>query len=176
MSGVGRRASNPKVPGLLSNVNLTRSHGLLVGTKCLIVRIPLAPPTSLTFVAFSRDERKKPARGGDVRSPPAPKRAGAMDTVDTAYQQQAIDVQQPHAPRGLAPWNCQLLAEDQILGLKPRSSREPRPDSKQQQSHKRDHRPLRYHTSSCTSSRKRFSGGTGDCGVRTRSGLCAYSF
>ena len=34
----------------------------------------------------------------------------------------------------------QLLAQEEILGLKPRSSREPRPDSKQQLGQKRDHR------------------------------------
>ena len=33
-----------------------------------------------------------------------------------------------------------------LLGLKPRSLREPRPYSKQQLGQKRDHRPLPYHT------------------------------
>jgi hypothetical protein len=37
------------------------------------------------------------------------------------------------------------LAQDEILGLKPRPSREPRPDSKQQLGQKRDPRPLPYH-------------------------------
>jgi hypothetical protein len=46
----------------------------------------------------------------------------------------------------LAPQNYQLLAQDEILGLKPRSPREPRPDSEQQLGQKRDHRPLHYHT------------------------------
>src|SRR4029077_11636409 len=47
------------------------------------------------------------------------------------YQQQAIDVPQSHSRRGLASYNYQLLAQDEMPGLKPRSSREPRPDSKQ---------------------------------------------
>jgi hypothetical protein len=34
------------------------------------------------------------------------------------------------------------LAQDEILGLKPRSPREPRPHSKQQFGQKRNHRPL----------------------------------
>ena len=37
------------------------------------------------------------------------------------------------------------MAQEEILGLEPRSPREPRPDSKQQLSQKRDHRPLHYH-------------------------------
>ena len=37
---------------------------------------------------------------------------------------------QSHAPRGLAPKNYQLLAQEEIFGLKPRSTHEPRPDSK----------------------------------------------
>ncbi len=69
-----------------------------------------------------------------------------MGTVDTAYQQQAIDVPQSHAFRGFAPQNYQLLAQDEILGLKPRSPSEPRPDSEQELGQKRDHRPLHYHT------------------------------
>jgi hypothetical protein len=48
--------------------------------------------------------------------------------------------------RGIAPQNYQLLAQDEIFGLKPRSPREPRPDSEQQLGQKRDHRPLHYHT------------------------------
>jgi len=41
------------------------------------------------------------------------------------YQYQAIDIPQPHARRRLAAKNHQLLPQDQILGLKPRSPREP---------------------------------------------------
>src|ERR1700680_5051428 len=52
------------------------------------------------------------------------------------------------------------LAEEEILGLKPRTPRGPRLDSKQQLSQKRDHRPLHYHTPTRASSRIRFSGGT----------------
>jgi NtrC-family two-component system response regulator AlgB len=52
------------------------------------------------------------------------------------------------------------LAQDEVLGLKPRSPREPRPDSKQQLNQKRDHRPLLYHTPTSASSRIGFSGGT----------------
>jgi hypothetical protein len=44
--------------------------------------------------------------------------------------------------RGLTPKNHQLLAQDEILGLKQRSPGEPRPDSKQQLGQKCDHRPL----------------------------------
>src|ERR1700730_6499149 len=62
------------------------------------------------------------------------------------YQQQAIDVPQSHARRGLAPKNYQLLAQEEILGLKPRSPRKRRAESKQQLAQKRDHRPLPYHT------------------------------
>jgi hypothetical protein len=36
----------------------------------------------------------------------------------------------------------QLLVQDEILGLKPRSTREPRPGSKQQLGQKRNHRPV----------------------------------
>ena len=43
---------------------------------------------------------------------------------------------------GELPQNYQLLAQDEILGLKPRSLGEPRPDSKQKLDQKRDHRPL----------------------------------
>jgi len=41
-----------------------------------------------------------------------------------------------------------FVEHDQVifLGLKPRSTREPRPDSKQQLGQKCDHRPLHYHT------------------------------
>jgi hypothetical protein len=66
-----------------------------------------------------------------------------------------------HKRRELAPWNFQLLAQDQILGLKPRSLRKSPPDSKQQLGQKRDHRPLSYLTPIRASSRIRFSGGTG---------------
>src|SRR5271167_4203530 len=41
--------------------------------------------------------------------------------------------------RGSAPQHWQLLAQDEILGLKPRSPREPRPDSNQQPDQKREH-------------------------------------
>ena len=37
---------------------------------------------------------------------------------------------QSHAPRGLAPKNYQLLAQEEIFGLKPRSPHEPRAESK----------------------------------------------
>jgi hypothetical protein len=52
------------------------------------------------------------------------------------------------------------LAQEEILGLKPRSPREPRPDSQQQLGQKRGHRSLHYHTPIRASSRIRFSGGT----------------
>jgi hypothetical protein len=58
------------------------------------------------------------------------------------YEQQAFEVSHSHPPRGLAPWHNQLLAQDEILGLKPRSPREPRPYSKQQLDQKLDHRTL----------------------------------
>ena len=48
--------------------------------------------------------------------------------------------------------NYQLLAREEILGLKPSSLREPRPDGKQQPGQKRDHRPLHYHTPTRSSS------------------------
>ena len=54
------------------------------------------------------------------------------------YHQQAIDVPRSNSRRGVAPQNYQLLAQDEILGLKPRSLGEPRPDSKQKLDQKRD--------------------------------------
>ena len=68
---------------------------------------------------------------------------------------------QSHARRGLAPKNYQLLAQEEIFGLKPRSPRKRRAESNQQLGQKRDHRPLHYHTTTRASSRIRFSGGTG---------------
>ena len=47
-----------------------------------------------------------------------------------------------------------------VAGLKPRSTRELRPDGKQQLAQKRDHRPLHYHTPTRASSWITFSGGT----------------
>lgn len=55
------------------------------------------------------------------------------------HRQQAIDAPQSHACRGSAPQHCQLLAQDEILCLKPHSPREPRPDSNQQPDQKREH-------------------------------------
>ena len=72
------------------------------------------------------------------------------------YLQQAIDVPQSHARRGLALQNCQLLAQEKILGLKPRSPCELRPDSKQLLAQKRDRAPLHYYTPTRASSRTRF--------------------
>ena len=50
--------------------------------------------------------------------------------------------------------------QEEIFGLKPRSPRKRRAESKQQLGQKRDHRPLHYHTPTRASSRIRFSGGT----------------
>jgi hypothetical protein len=86
----------------------------------------------------------------------------AVTVLDVVEEIADVDVD-PVLQADRAYWQktiYQLLAQDEILGLKPRSSREPRPDSKQQQGQKRDHRPLHYHASSCTSSRTGFSGGT----------------
>ena len=58
------------------------------------------------------------------------------------HQRQAIDVSQSHTRRGLTPKDHQLLAQNEILGLKSRSPCESRLDSKQQSSQKCDHRPL----------------------------------
>ncbi len=55
-----------------------------------------------------------------------------MDLEQVRYLEHATDVVQSHGRRGLAPKNYQLLAQDEILGIKPHSPREPRPDSKQQ--------------------------------------------
>jgi hypothetical protein len=44
------------------------------------------------------------------------------------------------------------LAQDEILGLKPRSLRKSPPDCNQQLGQKRDHRPLHYHKPSVFSS------------------------
>jgi hypothetical protein len=49
---------------------------------------------------------------------------------------------------------------NEILGLKPCSSRQPRPNSEQQLDQKSDHRLLLYHTPTSASSRIWFSGGT----------------
>ncbi len=73
----------------------------------------------------------------------------------------AIDVPQWHTLWVPAAQHYDLLAQEEILGFKAHSSREPRPDSKQQLGQQRDHRPLQYHTSSCTSSRIGISVGTG---------------
>lgn len=53
----------------------------------------------------------------------------------------------------LAAQRYELLAQDEVLGLKPRSPREPRPDSKQQLNQRRDHRPLVYRKLTNASSR-----------------------
>ena len=74
---------------------------------------------------------------------------------------QAIDVPQSHSRWRLASQNRELLAREEIFGLKPRAPREPRPDGKQQLGQKRDHRPLHYHAPTRASSPIRFSGGTG---------------
>jgi hypothetical protein len=58
----------------------------------------------------------------------------------------------------------QLLAQDEILGLKLRA---PRPDSKQRLGQKREHRLLPYHTPTRASSRIRFSGGTAGGALKT---------
>jgi hypothetical protein len=52
--------------------SLTRFYRLTVHKSAPAVRIHLAPPRSLRFVAFSGDDRKKRACGGDASAPPAP--------------------------------------------------------------------------------------------------------
>ena len=48
----------------------------------------------------------------------------------------SIDVPQSHARKGLTAKNHQLLAQNEILGLKSRSPCESRPDNKQQSGQK----------------------------------------
>jgi hypothetical protein len=75
------------------------------------------------------------------------------DPIQTLAPQGPISLSQSEFARGL---------RTEILGLKPRSPREPRPDGKQQLGRKRDYRPLHYLTSIRASSWMGFLGGTGE--------------
>src|SRR5947209_3335094 len=83
-----------------------------------------------------------------------------MGTVDTAIPTASDRCSTVSRASGTCAVKHQLLAQDEILGLKPRSPREPRLDSKQQLGQKCDHRPLHYHTPTRASSGMSFSVGT----------------
>ena len=129
------------------------------------MKSPLASDAARPELKWMRWSRY-PRTTADPAGLPAP--VGAESTSVSHTNSKAIDVPQSHTRRGPAPKKYQLLAQEEILGLKPRTPRELRPDSKQQLGEKRDHRPLHYNRRMRASSRIRFSGGTATFTVAER--------